>query len=290
MSDEAQNKHAQQFEHAIATAFACRSIIKYNSTLNEAQQNELLTDIDKTVAFLQERLTAHKVIETNTLLAQFRHSGLFSSNTLLEADSKSENDDKQLKRKFDSLYRMYHFYFDTQPGHGMDAFFARFNEIMSTIDQVQHFVERSPNLYSNPSSVEDHLHKVRGYVADMYTVFSEFARALSNALQGMDIYIDTEKQASLQQFQGEEKQDIRPIAPLIKVYETHQQLNEIIGTVTSRASEATAFLIFLQDQLDKTVNKRDEIIVQINHVAKLLNDLTCRLADYENTVATLLRY
>jgi len=104
----------------------------------------------------------------------------------------------------------------------------------------------------------------------------------------MDISIDTEKQASLQQLQDEEKQDIRALAPLIKVYGTHQQLNEIIGTVSSRASEATAFLIFLQDQLSETMSKRDEIVVQINNVAKLLNDLTCRLADYENTVAPLL--
>lgn len=290
MSDEEQNGHAQQFEHAIATAFACRSIIKYNSTLNEAQQNELLADIDKTVVFLQERLTANKVIETNTLLAHLRHKEIFSPDTLHEASADGENSYNQMKQKFDSLYRMYHVYFDVYPGHGTNAFFARFNEIMLTIDQVQRFVEHTPDLYLNPSSVEDHLHKVRGYVADMYTAFSEFARALSNALQGMDISIDTEKQASLQQLQDGEKQDIRALAPLIKVYETHQQLNEIIGTVSSRTSEATAFLIFLQDQLSETMSKRDEIVAQINNVAKLLNDLTCRLADYENAVAPLLPY
>jgi hypothetical protein len=290
MSDEALDRHAQQFEHAIATAFACRNIVKYNSTLNETQQNELLTDIDKTVGFLQERLTANKAIETHTLLAQFRQGGLFAEHTLLEATPDSEDDYNRMKEKFDALYRMYHFYFDALPGHGTGAFFARFNEVMSTIDQVQRMIEHTADAYFKPSSVEDYLHKVRGYVADMYTVFNEFARALSNALQGLDIYVDTEKQASLQPLQGEEKHDSRAITPLINVYEIHRQLNEIIGTVNSRTSEATAFLIFLQDQLSETMSKRDEIVAQINNVAKLLNDLTCRLADYENIASALLRH
>lgn len=41
--DEAPN-HIQRFEQAIATAFACRNVIKYNSTLSEEQKNEILAD------------------------------------------------------------------------------------------------------------------------------------------------------------------------------------------------------------------------------------------------------
>ncbi len=287
MSDAAQNNHAQQFERAIATAFTCRSIIKYNSTLSETQINELLADIDETVHFLQQRLTANKAIETNLLFSPIQQFGSFSAGTTPE--SNADNDDyASLKQKFDSLYKLYHYYFDIRPGHGTGAFLTRFNEVMLTIDQVQLLVEKHVDPFFRTPLVEDHLHKVRGYVADMYTVFTEFAHATSNALQGQNIYIDTEKQASLQRSEDEEAMVIYDIAPIIKVYKTHQQLNEIMETVASRISDATAFLIFLQDQLSDTLNKRDEVIRQINNVAKLLNDLNCRLADYENVVAALL--
>lgn len=288
MSDEAQDNHAQQFERAIATAFTCRSIIKYNSTLSETQINELLANIDETVHFLQQRLTANNVIETNFLFSQPQQFGSFSVGTT--PGSNVENDDHTgMKQKFDSLYKLYHYYFDVRPGHGTDAFITRFNDVMSTIDQVQLLVEKHTDPFSRTPLVEDHLHKVRGYIADMYTVFTEFARATSNALQGQNIYNDTEKQASLQQSEGEETPGIHDMAPLIKVYKTHQQLNEIMETVASRISDATAFLIFLQDQLSDTLNKRDEVIRQLNNVATLLNELSCRLADYENVVSALLR-
>jgi hypothetical protein len=288
MSDKAQDNYAQQFEHAIATAFTCRSIIKYNSTLSELQINEVLTDIDETVHFLQQRLTANKVIETNLLFSQLQQFGSFSSDTI--AGSNAENDDyTSMKQKFDSLYKLYHYYFDVRPGQGTGAFIARFNDVMSTIDQVQLFVEKHTDPLFRTPLVEDHLHKVRGYIADMYTVFTEFARATSNVLQGQNIYIDTEKQASLQQPEDEETPRIHDLAPFITVYKTHQKLNEIMATVASRISDATAFLIFLQDQLSDTLNKRDEVIRQLNNVATLLNDLSCRLADYENVISALLR-
>lgn len=288
MSDEAQDNHAQQFERAIATAFTCRSIIKYNSTLSETQINELLADIDETVHFLQKRLTANKAIETNLLFSQLQQSGSFSTGTT--PGSNVENDDHtSMKQKFDSLYKLYHYYFDVRPGQGTGAFITRFNDVMSTIDQVQLLVEKHTDPFSRTPLIEDHLHKVCGYVADMYTVFTEFARATSNALQGQNIYIDTEKQASLQQSEDTETPGIHDLAPLITVYKTHQKLNEIMETVASRISDATAFLIFLQDQLSDTLNKRDEVIRQLNNVATLLNDLSCRLADYENVVSALLR-
>jgi hypothetical protein len=287
MSDEAQDNHAQQVERAIATAFTCRSIIKYNSTLSETQINELLADIDETVHFLQQRLTANKAIETDSLFSQLRQFGPFSAGTT--PGSNIENDDyTSMKQRLDSLYKLYHYYFDVRPGHGTGAFTTRFNDVMSTIDQVQLFLEKQTDPFFRTPLVEDYLHKVRGYVADMYTVFTEFARTTANALQGQNIYIDTEKQASLQQSEGEETPRIHDMAPLINVYRTHQKLNEIMETVAIRISDATAFLVFLQDQLGDTLNKRDEVIRQINNVATLLNDLSCRLADYENVVSALI--
>src|SRR5579863_5761258 len=216
MSDEAQDNHAHQFERAIATVFTCRSIIKYNSTLSEVQKNELLTDIDETVHFLQKRLTANKAIETNLLFSHLHQFGPLSASRTPE--SEVENDDyDSMKQKFDSLYKLYQYYFDARPGHGTGAFTARFNDVMSTIDQIQHLVEKHIDPFSRMPLAEDYLHKIRGYVADMYTVFIEFARATSNALQGQNIYIDTDKQATMQQSEGEETPAIHDMAPLIKV-------------------------------------------------------------------------
>ena len=297
MSDETPQNHAHQFERAIATAFTCRSIIKYNSTLSEAQQNELLTDIDSTVHFLQERLTANTAIETNSLLTKIRQQATDTSSTF-SYNEENENTDNSgtinatsnndFKRQLYVLQKMYHYYFETLPGQQQVTFISRFNEVMTALDQAQLLIEREPHSFSRANLVEDHLHRVRGYVADMYTAFTEFARSLSNALQGHDIYIDTEKQASFQQTPVEDIHTTFDITVLLKVYETHELLNQKMGSVTSRTGDATAFLIFLQDQLEGNINKRAEIIAQLNTVAVLLNDLRYLLADYERAVAALL--
>lgn len=299
MSDETPQNSARQFERAIATAFTCRSIIKYNSTLSEAQKNELLTDIDSTVHFLQERLIANKAIETNSLLTKIQQQATDASSTFSYND-KNENTDNpgdinatnnnDLKQQLYALQKMYHYYFDTLPGQRPVTFISRFNESMAALDQVHQFIEQESHSFSSASLIEDHLHRVRGYVADMYTVFTEFTRSLSNALQGHDIYIDTEKQVSFQQTPVEDIHTSPDTAILIKVYETHQLLNQKMGSVTKRTGDATAFLIFLQDQLEGNINKRAEIIAQLNTVAVLLNDLRYLLADYERAVAALLSH
>ena len=88
--------------------------------------------------------------------------------------------------------------------------------------------------------------------------------------------------------ESDKQADLQDLAPLKKIHERHLRLDKRKGTVASRVSDATAFLIFLQDSLGHDFNKRAEIIAQLNTAAKLLSDLSQLVADYENTASVLL--
>jgi len=274
MSDTVEQNHAKQLEHALATAFTCRSVIKYNSSLSEEQKNELLADIDMTVKFLQE----HLVVNVQQLSTG---SG--------EGKQIDKADDGKQTHKLDELYRISQLYLENKSGHGIDEFIARFNRSMAAIDEVQAMVVQGNDLtvYTDPKHVEDLLHSMRGLIADMYAVFMEFARVISNTLQGSGIYIDTEKLSSIEQQRSADK-DPQNSSSFLKVYETYLQLNEKKGTLASRIADATAFLIFLGGSLGNDFNKREMVIAQLNKVAKLLNDLSYLLSDYESTISELL--
>lgn len=46
--------------------------------------------------------------------------------------------------------------------------------------------------------------------------------------------------------------------------------------------------MFLGENLDSDLNKRDTIVAQLNKVARLLNDLSYLLSGYESTLSALL--
>ncbi|GER88800.1 hypothetical protein KDW_29620 [Dictyobacter vulcani] len=50
------SRYPQQSEQIIATIFTCRSIVRYNLTLNEPQKNDLLHDIDAALELLRSQL------------------------------------------------------------------------------------------------------------------------------------------------------------------------------------------------------------------------------------------
>jgi hypothetical protein len=289
MSNEAQQSHAQQFEHAIATAFTCRSIIKYNSSLSEEQKNELIADLDTTLQFLCERLVANASIEAKMVLPPLQLAGLISSgNVKDDDDNDNEGNPSNDEHTLRGLYKIYRTYLSMKQGKGTDAFIARYNEVMSTLDEVQKIVEKSNGVYPSHVYVEDLLHRVRGFITDLYVIFTEFAFAITIVLQGNDFSVDTEEISSLQKhgLEGTNMQSIPDLAALRKMYETHLHLNERKGAIASRVGDATAFLIFLEENLD--FDKRDEITAQLNSVAKLLGDLAYLLSDYEHTVSTFL--
>ena len=291
MPDEPQQSHAQQFERAIATAFTCRSVIKYNSSLSEEQKNELLADIDRTVSFLKDRLIANASIEAKTVLPPLQLAGIFSSEQQLDYSKDEEDESKALQKDetFRRLHKLYHIYLHREHGKSTTIFVARYNQIIATINEIQRIVDGSRNLYTNSMHVENLLEGIRGFVTDLYMIFVEFAVAITTVLQGKDFIIDTEEHASAQTTPKEQQTGrIIDIAPLTHVYEAHQHLNKVKGTVASRAGDATAFLIFLEENLGVGLDRHDEITIQLRKVARLLGDLSYLLSDYEQAAVALL--
>jgi hypothetical protein len=289
MPNDTPRSHAQQFEHAIATAFTCRSIIKYNSSLSEEQKSELIADLDTTLKFLRERLIANSSIETEMVLSPLSLAGLIPSENLQDEDDGADNVDNKPGDEpiLRGLYKVYTLYLNAKQGTGADEFTARYTEAMSIIDEVQKIIEKSHDIY--PTYIEDLLHSVRGFITDLYVIFIEFSHAITLVLQRSDIYVDTEEVSSLQKQEAESADKAGNPASLKKIYETHQQLNEKKGALASRVGEATAFLIFLEESLGSNLKKRDEVTSQLKNASILLNDLAYLLADYEKVTSALLQ-
>src|SRR5947209_5902715 len=90
--------HAQQFEQAIATLFACHTIIKYNSTLNEEQKDDILTHLDTTLQFLQKRQIANAALEADANippLSSQRLAGLLESSMRDDEENGDEGEDDE---------------------------------------------------------------------------------------------------------------------------------------------------------------------------------------------------
>lgn len=279
MTNRAQRSHAQQFEQAIATTFTCRSVVKYNSSLSEEQKNELIADLDATLEFLCERLIANSSIEAKLKLPPLQLAGLVPPGQLKDSEPVDE-------RTLRGLYKVYHTFLGVQQHKGAGGFTARYNEAMSTMNEIQKIVENSHDIY--PLSIEDLLQRVRGFITDLYVIFTGFTHAITTILQGNDFYLDTEEVFSMQK-QDTESASKEQLVSLKKIYEMHQQLNEKKGTIASRAGDATAFLIFLEESLGSDFEKHDVVKTQLNNVAKLLNDLSYLLSDYENIASSLVQ-
>ena len=290
MPDEPLQSHAQQFERAIATAFTCRSVIKYNSSLSEEQKNELLADIDRTVSFLKDRLIANASIEAKTVISPLQFAGIFSRE---QQQNEGEDADEEKRghrdETFRRLYKIYHTYLHREHGKSTTVFVARYNEVIATINEIQKIVDRSRDIYTSSMHVGDLLERIRGFATDLYMIFAEFAVAISTVLQGKDFIIDTEEHATASTPEEQQEKGILDIAPLAHVYETHQHLNKATGTIASRTGDATAFLIFLEEKLGASLDRRDEITTQLRKVTRLLGDLSYLLSDYEQATAALLQ-
>lgn len=301
MPYDAPKHHAQQFEQIIATMFTCRSVVKYNLTLGAEQKNELLVDIDTALEMLRAQVITPP--PANIEHVQGSHTGLVETNPhpISEKDGHVRQnapvDPLAEKQTLQMLYRMYHAYLDEEQSPNIHTFVARFNEVMSIMNDVQRALRSSYNPDGHQDLLENLLQRLQVFVADLYYTFMDFIHVLSNALQQNNVNLDTEKLSPVQDTQlavsiQDAVHDVstggRDLASLCYAYDTHQQLNRLKGHLSNRVCEGTAFLNFLQQRVEIAAGTQKEVLVQLNAMAELLYDMSLLLAEYEKAASLLI--
>lgn len=298
MRDSWSQPPMSQLEHAIATVLACLSMVKYNAALGDEQRMELASDIEKTLQFLRGPLGG-KELDTTSIPV---HQQLTEPSIEVPGSQEPEGAPAG-EEPLSALYRVYHTYIHMGNGNTLDAFVIRFNEVMSTLDEIQAATDPNEEEYTGiveQRSVEDALHRVRGFIADLYYMFLEFVRALSETLETHESLAeaslaDTEELSSLQR-QASAATEARikgvsspPFAQLVHIYEKHQQMSTRKGALYLQVKDAMLFLKFIEENLSNDLQKRSEIIAQMDRVSRLLNDLSQLLSGYEGAVGSLIR-
>ncbi|GCE19973.1 hypothetical protein [Dictyobacter kobayashii] len=304
MSYDASRHQSHQFEHIIATIFTCRSVVKYNLTLSEAQKGELLDDIDTALEALRTQLITNTSPEIeNVVVPKVQSKGILVPITGTEPVAQ-QKEISSVDQTLQALYRMYHVYLDTQQATNIGTFVNRFNDIMTIINNLQRLIETSYGSYEafvHQISPDDPLQRVRVFIADLYYIFMEFVRLLSEVLQQNNVHLDTEKLSSMQGeadvqllnpyreiFEDESMEEQHNFTPLAQVYASHQQLDKVKKHLTSRVADSTAFLEFLKENIGTGTSKGDEIAIQLTNVTQLLVDMQRLLFDYERAASFLL--
>lgn len=272
--------------------------MKYNLTLSSEQKKELISDIDSSLEMLRSHLMTppSSVPEDPSARSQSAQSDTSSAS---ETDALSlegaQPDLSSEKQTLQSLYRMYHAYMDEKQSSNIYLFMNRFNEVMSTINEIQQNVQSA----SRPRQdlVEYSLQRLRVFVSDLYSVFMEFIRVLSDLLQQNDVNLSTEELASfyattnplvMQNMQPEQKNPDPHLMALFQAYNTQQQLGQLKGDLVGRVREVTTFLNFLKQNVIHTSNGREELIVRINCATGLIEDMLQLLMEYEKAASMLL--
>jgi len=272
-----------QFEHAMTTMFTCRSVIKYSTMLSDEQRQELIRDIDQSLQFLRSGFISASPPQMQKRPPQHSSSTQAPSPSSI-LNEKGSGDERGALQ---ALYRMYHIYRDQH--QGSDSFVTRFTNAMSALSAIQTALEqcRVPGIADARP-----LDYVCAFIADLYYVFVEFIRSLSEILEAGDAPVETE-QLSPQQVpppaDSETLRDTHHLALLYRIYEAQQCLNTRYGPINQRVQEAKAFLVFLEEALCGGTNKREEFMLQFSCVSRLLSDLAVLVEDYERAISILLR-
>jgi hypothetical protein len=286
MSDSASDRQVQDLEHIMSTIFACRSVVKYNMALDAEQKEELLSEIDTSLQFLRESLITRASRQVQPPRQQFQQA-------LAPVSLPDVPQQRGERSTLQELYRIYHAYIDTQRSNNIGTFVVRFDAVIGALNEIQHCVEGSGDL-REPCG-EDPLHRVRAFIADLYYMFMELVRTLSNALEGSDVHIDTEQHSSMQDVEStrstQEEQavsSLQCLTPLMKIFTEHQRLNETRDVLSNRISDATAFLIYLEENLAENIPKRSEVVSHLYKVSILLGDLSYLVSGYEDAASLVL--
>ncbi len=288
-------RQTQRFQQALATTITCRSIIKYNSTLSDEQKNEILSEMETTLDFLKDSLTANSAFESSTALSPQKLAEFLeldeASDDVAPEESLSPYDREEQDISLRNLYKLYHAYLSNEPGKGIVALESRYHTVIEVLDQLQDIITQPNDRTVDTQNAEHLLHRVRGFITAVYCMFREFAAQISNILEGKNIDMDTEALSLLPQYSLDEtkQQIMRDISPLMHIYNAHLQLQERKGILVDCARDATAFLLFLPERLDPTLVRHDEIVTQLHAIASLTEDLTQLLTRYEQTMAGILR-
>lgn len=271
-----------QFEHAMTTMFTCRSVIKFNTMLSNEQRQELIRDIDQSLQFLRSGFISASPPQTQKRPPQ--HSAPMQASSPSSALAEKGSGDEQEALR--ALYRMYHRYRDQH--QGSDSFVTRFTNAMSAISAIQTALEqcRVPGIADARP-----LDYVCAFIADLYYVFVEFIRALSEILEANDALVETEQLSPKPALPADSEtlHDTHRLALLYRIYEDQQRLITRYGPIDQRVREAKGFLVFLEETLCGGANKREEFMLQFSCVSRLLSDLAVLVKDYESATSILLR-
>lgn len=265
----------QLVQRVIDTTITCRTIVKYSSTLSEAQKEEVLREIEATLGLLEKQQEEGAALGDGSGLGQ---AGRPDDEELFAAQDTA---DPPLQH----LYRLYHSYFNTKPGRGIAALEARYKAVMLALEQVQELAGEEGR--AGEPELEQQLGRARGFVTALYSIFREFALVLSHILEGKAIDVDTEALDLLPEPAPASRQHIRDITPLVEVYARHRLVQERRGALVNCAREASAFLVFLEENLAQSFARRAEVAAQLRMQAGLLNELVELLSDYEQAVGSI---
>jgi hypothetical protein len=276
----------QQFDHLLDTFVACRSVVRYNTTMDEEQKRALIADIDQAVRFLRNALVA------DTTLDAEQPSVLPPAGLLAKKEPGIASQPEQdVAGKLQALYRIYHMYLSLQQNNSIESFVARFGDVMQAINEIQ-----NAHLYYSGNTVltSRPLELITSFTADLYYMFVELLRSISETLEANDVHVDTEELElpSLQdRMAASRSMTCWPqfLIPLMRAYEVHQRLNTRLGRLTHRINDMIAFLEFLEEILNVQTEKREAMLSQLNNAISLLKDLSLLLVDYERATATVLR-
>ncbi len=288
--------HSQRFQQAITTTITCQTIIKYNSNLSIEQKEEVLREIASTLAFLEKRLEVNANIESSPALLPEKLVDLLDDDLDGGDEVRAEPDwpareEEEQALSLQNLHRLYHAYLSDRPGRGVAALETRYKSVMEVLDQLQDLAAQGHDATAGDLTAEGLIHRVQGFVTAVYCMFREFAALLSNIVEGKSIDTDTEALDLVQKYPlaSLQQQLVRDITPLVSVYSKHRQAQARRGTLVDCTRDATAFLIFLQENLEGTFARYKEISAQIKATVCLFNELTSLLMDYEQAVANIMQ-
>lgn len=290
--------HTQAIQQAISTTVTCKTLIKYNSNLSAEQKVEILSEIETTLAFLGKRLEVNTNTEASATLAPEKLADLliteagveYGENKALLGIHQAAPQQEEHEISLRHLRQLYRSYLSNEPGKGIADLEVRYKTVMSTLDQLQAMAELRRDATASDLTIEGLLSRIRGFMTALYCMFREFAALFAKAVEGQSIDIDTEAMVLLQEYPPETAQQLmRDVTPLMRVYHKQHQFQQRKGPLHESARDATAFLIFLQECLEQTFSRRQEIVTQIKSTAGLLNELIALLTDYELAVTSIMQ-